>query len=105
MKQFSKIFIITIFVALATSACLPPPASLDTTPPKGPPEYEKGWSEGCESGMNAYGTNTYKVLTNWKYKLDYSMIKNRMYYKAWNDAFLYCSMFIEKVNFNNAPTI
>jgi hypothetical protein len=101
MKKFVQIsFLITLL-----SGCLPPPASLDTDPPAGPPEYEKGWREGCESGLNAYGTNTYKLLTTWKYKLDYSMIKNKMYYKAWNDSFLYCSMFIEKTNFNNAPTI
>lgn len=55
--------------------------------------------------MNAYGSNTYKLLTTWKYKLDYSMIKNKMYYKAWNDAFLYCSMFMEKILVNNNPSI
>lgn len=74
------------------------PASLDLNPPPGPPIYQKAWSEGCESGANAYSNSFYKIVGAFKYKYDTSLRKNEMYVKAWKDAFIYCSVYWERTN-------
>lgn len=74
------------------------PASLDLTPPEGPPEYEQGWIDGCESGMNAYSNTFYKWVRTFEYRQDPVLRHNKMYYQVWKDAFLYCSIFLETVN-------
>ncbi len=71
------------------------PASLDLTPPPGPPEYEQGWSDGCESGMNAYAHDFYKSLRVFDLRLDPVLRQNRMYYQVWKDAFLYCAIYYD----------
>ena len=74
------------------------PASLDLNPPPGPPIYQKAWSEGCESGANAYSNPFYKQIGAFQYKYDTSLRNNEMYSKAWKDAFVYCSIYWERTN-------
>jgi hypothetical protein len=74
------------------------PYSLDLTPPEGPFEYEQGWTDGCESGMNAYSNDFYKSLNTFELRQDPNLRTNKMYYQAWKDAFLYCGLFLNVVN-------
>ena len=74
------------------------PYSLDLTPPAGPPEYEQGWTDGCESGMNAYSGGIYKALKVFELRQDPQLRNNKMYYQVWKDAFLYCSLYWEGIN-------
>ncbi len=74
------------------------PYTLDLTPPLGPYEYEQGWTDGCESGSNAYTHDFYKGIKAFKFKQDPELRDNRMYYQAWKDAFLYCAIFWESVS-------
>lgn len=74
------------------------PYSLDLTPPDGPFEYEEGWSDGCETGMAAYGNNFMKLFKAFELKQNPKLRNNKMYYQAWKDAFLYCALFMERVN-------
>jgi hypothetical protein len=55
------------------------------------PDYSKGWDEGCESGMTAHTNNYYQSF--YSYKLDASMVKNEVYYKAFQDAYIYCRLY------------
>jgi hypothetical protein len=71
------------------------PYSLDLTPPPGPPEYQQGWSDGCESGMLSYSNALAKTFRVFELKQDPRLRENKMYYQVWKDAFLYCSIFIE----------
>ncbi len=77
------------------------PNSMDTTPPPGPPEYQKGWSDGCESGSNAYSNSLYKTFKAFDFRFDPTLRKNRMYYQVWKDAFLYCSIYWERTQGGN----
>lgn len=52
------------------------------------PEYEKGWTHGCETGLNAYGNSVYKNA--YKFYQDPKLINNLDYYRAWKDAYTYC---------------
>ncbi len=78
------------------------PYSMDLNPPPGPPEYKKGWSDGCESGANAYANNTYKMFKAFEFRYDATLRTNKMYTQVWKDAFIYCSLYWERMN---QPTI
>lgn len=65
--------------------------SLDMTPPPGPPEYQKGWLHGCETGQNEFGSQFNRVFAS--AKQDPDMIDNPIYYRAWQDAHNYCRTF------------
>lgn len=71
------------------------PYSMDLDPPPGPPEYQKGWKDGCESGLSAYGGQVEKFLKVHKLKRDPTLQDNKMYYQVWKDAFLYCTLYAE----------
>ncbi len=95
-----------LFITLILVSCtgrdgefdLRKPYSLDFTPPEGPYEYEEGWSDGCESGSQAYSNNFYKLTKAFELRLDPELRTNKMYYQAWKDAFLYCAIYWEAVN-------
>ncbi len=67
------------------------PANLNMVPPKGPPEYEQGWKDGCQSGWKAYATQFNKVWGS--YKQDPILAQNPVYYQVWKDAYSYCSVY------------
>ena len=60
-------------------------------PPPGPPEYQQGWKDGCESGYKGYGEYYAKVWLN--FKQDPYLTTNPVYYQAWKDAYGYCASF------------
>lgn len=106
MKRYlGNIFIISVCI-IALSACtgkdgafdIRKPYAMDLTPPDGPPEYQQGWSDGCESGSHAYSGGMYKLMGAFELKQDEVLRNNRMYYQVWKDAFLYCSLYWEGVN-------
>lgn len=69
----------------------PKPYGIKTTMP-GPPEYTKGWEDGCYTGMAAM-SNTY-YSTFYHFRQDPSMTVNKMYYQAWKDAYHYCRQYV-----------
>ncbi len=77
------------------------PHALDLTPPAGPPEYEQGWSDGCESGLNAYMHNFYKFMRLHDFKQDAKLRNNKMYYQAWQDSYVYCAIVAMNVGNEN----
>jgi hypothetical protein len=107
MKSIFKIFFIVVCFSLAScntnadGSWSFQPNSLDLTPPPGPPEYKKGWGDGCESGSNAYSNPFYKVARIFQYKYDTSLRNNKVYTQVWKDAFIYCSIYWERTNETN----
>ncbi len=71
------------------------PYSMNLEPPAGPPEYQQGWRDGCESGLSAYGGQVEKFLKVHKLKRDPVLQNNKVYYQVWKDAFLYCTLYME----------
>lgn len=74
------------------------PHHLDFNPPPGPPEYQQGWKDGCESGIAAYTTAFVKAFQVYKLKQDPQLVRNPVYYQIWKDAYLYCALYFEGVN-------
>ena len=54
--------------------------TLNMTPPPGEPDYQQGWSDGCESGISGYGNQFYKNFYDWKQ--DPSKVTNPVYFKS-----------------------
>lgn len=100
MRFIHKILFIIIVPLICTSCTgkngtfdMTKPYSLDLTPPDGPPIYQQGWSDGCESGLSAYSGNFYKFMRVYDYKQDARLRTNKMYYQVWQDAYVYCAVF------------
>ncbi|MDB2415428.1 hypothetical protein N9W34_06625 [Rickettsiales bacterium] len=65
------------------------PASLSMEPPDGPPEYQQGFRDGCESGYSGYSNNFNKYFYTWKQ--DPILAQDPVYYQIWKDAYAYCA--------------
>jgi len=64
------------------------PWSLDMEPPPGPPEYQQGYRDGCQSGWSGYASQFSKVF--FTYKQDTALAQKPIYYQIWKDAYSYC---------------
>ena len=71
---------------LALGGCRP--LLLQTVDPGGPPEYQLGWEDGCDSGLSAEGDWTYKIMYGFKKRAE--MSANDQYKQGWNEGFTYC---------------
>ena len=56
--------------------------------PAGPPEYQLGWQDGCDSGLSAEGDWSYKVMYGFKKRPE--MAANDQYKGGWKEGFDYC---------------
>ncbi len=77
---------IVISVLALTSGCRP--FWVNFVSPPGPPEYQLGWQDGCDSGLSAEGGWDYKVMYGFKKRPE--MAANDQYKGGWNDGFSYC---------------
>lgn len=59
--------------------------------PDGSPMFRYGWSDGCDTGLSSYGNDRYKI--KYKYTQQPDLLKNKDYYRAWKDAYNYCSWY------------
>lgn len=93
LKRRIAIILASMGMLLLASGCfLAKPASLDLEPPPGSAEYRQGWSDGCESGLSAYGTPFYKTFH--RVKQDPILAQNKVYYQVWKDAYAYCAVYV-----------
>jgi hypothetical protein len=90
MKKTRSIWIIVAL--LAVSGCRP--FSLWTVDPAGPPEYQLGWEDGCDSGLSAESEGlTYRLLYGFKKRPE--MSSNDQYKQGWNEGFTYCRFVLD----------
>lgn len=71
----------------------PKPLGLVDTMP-GPPEYSKGWKDGCHTGMATMSNSYYQTF--YHFKQDPYLTTNKMYYQAWKDSYAYCRQYVLK---------
>lgn len=77
------------FLALAASSLIScRPLWLQTVDPSGPPEYQLGWEDGCDSGMSAEGGWYYKMMFGFKKRVE--MAASDQYKQGWNEGFTFC---------------
>lgn len=82
MKKLS----IILALSIALGGCRP--LMLNTVDPTGPPEYQLGWEDGCDSGLSAEGGWEYKMMYGFKKRPE--MAANDQYKQGWNEGFTYC---------------
>lgn len=78
------------YALVALLAVLPGcrPFWLQTVSPSGPPEYQLGWEDGCDSGLSAEGSWDFKLMFGFKKRPE--MAANDQYKQGWNEGFSYC---------------
>lgn len=64
------------------------PMWLNTVDPSGPPEYQLGWEDGCDSGLSAEGGWSYKMMYGFKKRVE--LAASDQYKQGWNEGFSYC---------------
>ncbi len=63
-------------------------ANLYYVTPPGPPEYQLGWQDGCDTGISAQSGVFSQLLFGFKKRPE--MTGSTTYTGAWNDGFTYC---------------
>ena len=98
MSSVYKLLLV-VMLAMQLGACtylhvdpgwLKPP-EMDVEPPPGPPIYQQGFRDGCESGFSGYGASGTKLFYKWKQ--DPELAANKVYYQIWKDAYAYCALY------------
>lgn len=85
MRKKIRLYGCAVMVA-GLSACRP--VDLYYTSPSGPPEYQLGWEDGCDTGLSAQGGFFYKLAYGFKKRPE--MGSNEQYKQGWNEGFTYC---------------
>ncbi len=85
--------IISMMLMLFTAGCsvfgTPGRVAMKEMPKNAPPDYKKGWGDGCESGLGSSYTNSwYKTFHS--YRKDLRMLSNQLYVVGWDDGNRYC---------------
>jgi hypothetical protein len=55
------------------------------------PDFQKGWSDGCESGMNAGSSSFYQMFYRSNKQDGFKMATSPEYSDAWDKAWWYCT--------------
>lgn len=72
------------------------PMWLNTVDPSGPPEYQLGWEDGCDSGLSAEGSYMYKIIYGFKKRTE--LAASDQYKQGWNEGFTYCRFSLASSN-------
>lgn len=80
-----KLLLIAV-LSLALGSCRPVSTWFAT--PDGPPEYQLGWQDGCDTGLSAQGDYRYRAVFGFKKRPE--MHDNEFYKSGWNEGFSYC---------------
>jgi hypothetical protein len=66
------------------------PYALDMTPPEGSELFQRGWRDGCESGVSSIASQFNKL--NFAFRYDANSRQNKAYERAWQAANIYCTL-------------
>ena len=92
MRRFSAIFLLLFATACTdgTGKLWPTPLWSRSFPPPGPPNYQQGMMDGCETAQGAVGSSVYAAVhSGIHYDVD-KALNDKVYYKAWKDGYFYC---------------
>ena len=85
-------------LVIALGGCRP--LWLQTVSPSGPPEYQLGWEDGCDTGLAAEGSWDYKLMFGFKKRPE--MAVNDQYKQGWNEGFTYCRFSLDSQKDKNS---
>ncbi len=103
-QTIAKIIALTLLI-LCVSGCADFRADLSFTRASslplnqklnGPPEFQQGFKDGCETGYGAWGNIFAHTFYGWKQ--DPILAQNPAYQQIWIDAYSYCRIYAEQVD-------
>lgn len=87
------LLILSLFGCYGAPKQVKPAAWIFNHMPKNASEtFQKGWKDGCESGMASMTNAAYKTF--YHFKQDPELREDPVYYKAWKDTWDYCRHYI-----------
>lgn len=86
-KNLMQIKTLMILALLMVAGCRP--TGLWFVEPEGPPEFQLGWQDGCDTGLSAQEKDTFYRLM-YGYKKRPEMLDNDLYKHGWTEGFNYC---------------
>jgi hypothetical protein len=92
MRNFLGILLVLLVASCspAGGTLWPTPMLSGSFPPPGPPNYQQGMMDGCRTAQGAVGNSIYGAIhAGVHYDVD-KALNDRVYYKAWKDAYFYC---------------
>ncbi len=63
-----------------------------TQGPEGPTNFRKGWRDGCETGISSTANRLQRKF--YKFRQDYQLAQDPLYYKGWKAAYSYCNRYV-----------
>lgn len=79
-------WMVVLLAAMGLMACRPLPYYIEK--PDGPPDYQLGWQDGCDSKLSQ-SPGFYKLVYGFKKRPE--MIDNNLYNQGWSNGFFYCA--------------
>ncbi len=115
MKNINKIIILLI-CSLQLYGCnipfkfplgLPTPNNLMNHAPKGPPDFQYGWENGCETGSAQLENSFYSDMRTVWFKKDFQYAEEHPDYEVgWQMGFWYCLRLSERrIGFSDSKSI
>jgi len=85
-------YLLWIAFLFVITSCNPRPPFLEPAP-NGPPKFQKGWDDGCITGLAMTGNTWYKTWH--RFTQDPFGAQDIVYYKGWKDGMWFCSRRVE----------
>lgn len=101
VKIFNFIIIVTIsalFTSCSSNNLITKPRpyglnkNIKGSAPEGSETFQSGWSDGCTTGLAAYGSLHYKASYDFTY--NDNMLDNDEYHNAWRIGFRHCRWYV-----------
>lgn len=90
MKKLSLALVFLLVGCSGPNALMPGPLFSSNFPPPGPPNYQQGMIDGCQTALAALGNGLYGYMhAGVHYDVD-AALNDNVYYKAWKDGYFYC---------------
>lgn len=89
--------ILSLLLCSACTSVLTKPLAVNTTPPPGPYNYQKGWKDGCETGLASTNNTLQLSLGTHRFTLDDQLRNDTLYNRAWKYGFNHCGFSMRSV--------
>jgi hypothetical protein len=91
MHRLFKLLLL-LMLLLPLTSCRPFPLYFEK--PGGPPDYQLGWQDGCDTGVGVEGSMITRNMFGFKKRPE--MYDNPLYQSGWNEGFTYCRFVASK---------
>lgn len=99
-KNYMKRYILVLVLLISCARIpmgYPTKNNLVNNPPPGPPAFQYGWVDGCDTGVSGWVAEFYKSTSLSRVRKDFQFAEEHPDYEtAWQIAFWYCMRIAER---------